>query len=262
MSGNRRLHANSFRREVSAAAALCISVGSFQDPGPLPGLAHLLENAVVVASEKFPKKDSFSTFLNQHRGMINSRTHCESTVFGMKVPEEFLQEALDRCANIFVAPLMTKESMEAGLEEVQSEFRLQQASDGICIQQLFRSFACDGHPMRKFMCGNMKTLRDLPAENGTDVTAELKPFFDEHYSPDVMTLAVLSQRSTDALQDMVNATFSLIPIRLAEQQEAFNHLRSRTQFPFDRISYVLYRVKPIKKTNKLPLTWALPSLQH
>lgn len=49
--------------ERMAAAALCVNVGSFSDPGDLPGLAHFLEHMVFMGSKKFPEENAFDEYL-------------------------------------------------------------------------------------------------------------------------------------------------------------------------------------------------------
>jgi predicted Zn-dependent peptidase len=46
-----------------AAAALCVSVGSFSDPKHVPGMAHFLEHMVFMGSEKFPDENDFNSFI-------------------------------------------------------------------------------------------------------------------------------------------------------------------------------------------------------
>ena len=49
--------------ERMAAAALCVSVGSFSDPSDLPGLAHFLEHMVFMGSEKYPQENALDEFV-------------------------------------------------------------------------------------------------------------------------------------------------------------------------------------------------------
>ncbi|KAG9333933.1 hypothetical protein JZ751_009396 [Albula glossodonta] len=74
------------KSEKQAAAALCIGVGSFSDPGDLPGLAHFLEHMVFMGSEKYPAENGFDAFLKKHGGKYQlakpSDSHRKEMLFG------------------------------------------------------------------------------------------------------------------------------------------------------------------------------------
>ena len=67
--------------------------------------------------------------------------------------------ALDRFAQFFIAPLMKQETMQREREAVDSEFEMALQSDYNRKQQIFSLAAKKGHPMGKFMWGNLKSLQ-------------------------------------------------------------------------------------------------------
>ncbi|CAN7991917.1 unnamed protein product [Ixodes hexagonus] len=249
----------SAKKEKMAAAALCVGVGSFHEPTHLQGLAHFLEHMVFMGSEKYPRENFFDAFLNKHGGSDNAYTECEKTVYKMEVHQKHLGRALDIFANFFVAPLIRKESMERELQAIDNEFQLVLPSDSCRHQQLLGSIAHEAHPMRKFMWGNTESLKKVPLRDGVDAHAALRSFFEEHYSPELMTLAVQSKHSLDEMEQMVNKIFSAIPKRTAMTElTGFLH---QEPFPLEQFTK-LYKVQPVKKVNNLSITWALPSLLH
>lgn len=245
------------RKEKMAAAALCVGVGSFHEPDNLQGLAHFLEHMVFMGSEKYPRENYFDSFLNKHGGSDNAYTECEKTVYKMEVHQKHLHRALDIFANFFVSPLIKKESMERELQAIDNEFQLVLPSDSCRLQQLLGSIAHEGHPMRKFMWGNTTSLKKVPMRDGIDVHTALRSFFEEHYSPEVMTLAVQSRHSLDELEQMINEIFSAIPKRKASTKLAT--IPCGDPFPLEQFTK-LYKVQPVRKVNKLSITWTLPSL--
>lgn len=247
------------RKEKMAAAALCVGVGSFHEPEHLPGLAHFLEHMVFMGSSKYPRENFFDAFLKKHGGSDNAYTECERTVYKMEVHQKHFYRALDIFANCFVSPLIRKESMERELEAIDNEFQIVLPSDSSRLQQLLGSVARKKHPMRKFMWGNTKTLKKLPEKNGTDVHAALHTFFEQHYSPAIMNLAVQSRHSLDELECMVREIFSAIPVR--EPAPELPRTLTNQPFPLERFAK-LYKVQPVKKVNNVSFTWALPSLIH
>ncbi|XP_064472121.1 nardilysin-like [Ornithodoros turicata] len=251
----------SLKSDVPAAAALCVGVGSFHEPENLQGLAHLLEHAVVLGNKKYPNEDDCYSYLSLHGGSANAHTFRETTVFSMDVQQENLAQALDMFANIFIEPLLRVESMDRELEGLQNEYLLELSSDSCRMQQLLGNLSCEGHPMRKFVCGNLDTLKKGPAKANIDVNAAMRTFFEEHYCPEKMTLAVRSRHPLEELEEIVTKSFSAIPARCAKQVELnCKNLSMDAQFPRERFSYILYKMQPVRKACKLSVTWALPSM--
>lgn len=99
-------------KEKMAAVALCIGVGSFYDPTHIQGLSHFLEHMIFMGSEKYPKENEFDQFISSNGGADNAMTECEHTMFYFEIVEEQLAGAIDRFAQLFVSPLMLRDSME------------------------------------------------------------------------------------------------------------------------------------------------------
>lgn len=80
------------------------------------------------------------------------------------------------------------------------------------IQQLFASFAADGHPMGKFNWGNEATLNiGIPDEELHKKLHELRlKYYSSHY----MTLAVQARLTLDTLQEYVCSIFSRVGAQL------------------------------------------------
>ncbi|XP_069544698.1 nardilysin-like isoform X2 [Brachyistius frenatus] len=240
--------------EKQAAAALCISVGSFSDPDELPGLAHFLEHMVFMGSEKYPAENGFDAFLKKHGGSDNASTDCERTIFQFDVQRKFFREALDRWAQFFICPLMIEDAVDREVEAVDSEYQLARPSDSHRKEMLFGSLAKPGHPMSKFCWGNAQTLKNEPREKQINTYQRLRDFWRRFYSAEYMTLVVQSRETLDTLEDWVRQTFIHIP-NSGEPRPDFSHL----QQPFDTPAFnQLYRVVPVRKVHALTISWAVP----
>uniref|UniRef100_A0AAY4A7B4 Nardilysin a (N-arginine dibasic convertase) n=1 Tax=Denticeps clupeoides TaxID=299321 RepID=A0AAY4A7B4_9TELE len=239
---------------LQSAAALCVGVGSFSDPGDLPGLAHFLEHMVFMGSEKYPSENGFDAFLKKHGGSDNASTDCERTIFQFDVQRKHFKEALDRWAQFFICPLMIKDAVDREVEAVDSEYQLAKPSDSHRKEMLFGSLARLDHPMGKFCWGNAETLKHEPKRNAINVYARLREFWRTHYSAHYMTLAVQSKESLDNLEEWVREIFSKIPNNGLPKPD-FSDLLD----PFDTPAFnKLYRVVPVRKVHALTITWALP----
>ncbi|XP_051803517.1 nardilysin-like [Acanthochromis polyacanthus] len=240
--------------EKQAAAALCISVGSFSDPEDLPGLAHFLEHMVFMGSEKYPAENGFDAFLKKHGGSDNASTDCERTIFQFDVQRKYFREALDRWAQFFICPLMIEDAIDREVEAVDSEYQLARPSDSHRKEMLFGSLAKPGHPMSKFCWGNAQTLKHEPREKQINTYQRLRDFWRRYYSAHYMTLAVQSKESLDTLEQWVREIFIKVPNN-GEPRADFSHL----QQPFDTPGFnKLYRVVPVRKVHALTISWAVP----
>ncbi|TRY81977.1 hypothetical protein DNTS_030982 [Danionella cerebrum] len=240
--------------EKQSAAALCIGVGSFSDPGDLPGLAHFLEHMVFMGSEKYPSENGFDAFLKKHGGSDNASTDCERTIFQFDVQRKRFKEALDRWAQFFICPLMIEDAIDREVEAVDSEYQLAKPSDSHRKEMLFGSLAKPNHPMSKFCWGNAQTLKTEPKEQNINVYQRLREFWKRHYSAHYMTLAVQSKESLDTLEEWVREIFSLVPNNGQSKPDFSDQLN-----PFETPAFnKLYRVVPVRKVHALTITWALP----
>ncbi|XP_054652769.1 nardilysin-like [Dunckerocampus dactyliophorus] len=242
------------RADKQSAAALCVGVGSFSDPGDLPGLAHFLEHMVFMGSEKYPSENGFDAFLKKHGGSDNASTDCERTVFQFDVQRKSFKEALDRWAQFFICPLMIRNAIDREVEAVDSEYQLAKPSDSHRKEMLFGSLAKAGHPMGKFCWGNAQTLKEEPKRRKISVYKRLRAFWKKHYSAHYMTLAVQSKEKLDTLEEWVREIFSKVPNNGLPKPD-FSDLLD----PFDTPAFnKLYRVVPVRKVHALNITWALP----
>ncbi|XP_042339712.1 nardilysin-like [Plectropomus leopardus] len=240
--------------EKQAAAALCISVGSFSDPDDLPGLAHFLEHMVFMGSEKYPAENGFDAFLKKHGGSDNASTDCERTIFQFDVQRKYFREALDRWAQFFICPLMIEDAIDREVEAVDSEYQLARPSDSHRKEMLFGSLAKPGHPMSKFCWGNAQTLKHEPREKQINTYQRLRDFWRRYYSAHYMTLAVQSKETLDTLEQWVRDIFIRVPNN-GEPRADFSHLLQ----PFDTPAFnKLYRVVPVRKVHALTISWAVP----
>uniref|UniRef100_A0A8C4NUC0 Nardilysin n=1 Tax=Dicentrarchus labrax TaxID=13489 RepID=A0A8C4NUC0_DICLA len=242
--------------EDNAAAALCISVGSFSDPDDLPGLAHFLEHMVFMGSEKYPAENGFDAFLKKHGGSDNASTDCERTIFQFDVQRKYFREALDRWAQFFICPLMIEDAIDREVEAVDSEYQLARPSDSHRKEMLFGSLAKPGHPMGKFCWGNAQTLKHEPREKQINTYQRLRHFWRRYYSAHYMTLAVQSKGTrTETIATRPPSLYKAASQLPGEPRVDFSDL----QQPFDTPAFnKLYRVVPVRKVHALTISWAVP----
>ena len=186
-----------------SAAALAALRGSYDEPAERPGLAHFLEHMLFIGTEKYPELDGYQSFLARHGGSSNAYTAGDHTNYFFDVQPSAFDEALDRFAQFFIAPLLDPNYVDREKKAVHSEYQLQLKDDG------WRGFAVQkksmnpDHPGTRFNIGSLETLDG-------DVQSDLIKFFNANYSADQMTLVVLDSSTLDQLEATVRAKFEAV----------------------------------------------------
>ena len=165
---------------------------------------------VFMGSKKYPQENDFVSFVRNRGGSYNATTTGEHTTFYFGIQEKYLLPALDRFAQFFISPLLSKDAIAREREAVDSEFQEDSTSDLNRILQLFCSFAPKNHPTSKFLYGNLKTLRDQIDEDS--LYLELQKFHQRHYSAHRMKLAIRANLPLDTLEQYVKECFSNVPV--------------------------------------------------
>ncbi|CAG9861965.1 unnamed protein product [Phyllotreta striolata] len=245
---------NQNKDEKKAAAMLSINVGSFSDPEEVQGLAHFLEHMVFMGSEKYPTENDFSSFVSKRGGSYNAFTESERTCFYFDCLEKHLKETLDRFAQFFIGPLLLKDSMTREREAVDSEFQMASVCDYVRKNQIILGLAEEGSPVRKFACGNLKTLK---SGVGDDELREItERFRARHYSSNRMAFAIQSRLTVEELQELIVEIFTAVPNNGLPKLD-FECSGDVFDTPaFNRIYYM----KPIDEQIELCLTWRIPNL--
>ncbi|XP_052752043.1 nardilysin-like [Galleria mellonella] len=246
-----------FDEEKLAACALSVGVGSFSDPPDIQGLAHFVEHMVFMGSEKYPKENEFDAFIKKKGGSDNAFTGSEETTFYFEIQEKYLPQAMDMFSQFFVSPLMMKEAMQREREAIESEFSLAFPSDSNRKDQLLSSLFPEGHPMRTFTWGNLRSLRDN-INDDEKLYQAAHEFRRRHYSAHRMTVAVQARMELSALEQYVVNTFGRIPNNKLPSDDFTPYA-----FQLDKITpefKSMYFIKPVSDVTEVHLTWCMRSL--
>ncbi|QDZ21486.1 insulinase-like metalloprotease [Chloropicon primus] len=236
-----------------SAAAVDVRVGFLSDPADLPGLAHFTEHMLFYSSEKYPEEDEYSKFISEHGGFCNAFTSTEDTNYHFDVNSGDFEAALDRFAQFFVAPLISKDGVGREIKAVNSENSKNLNNDVWRNMQLWRHLAKKDHPFHKFGTGNLETLKSDPEAKGIDTHEEMLKFYSANYSANLMTLAVYSKFPMDDLERMVVTKFNKVKT-LGKEANVFDDT------PFDPREHQckLAKVVPIRNVHALDFQWLTP----
>ncbi|CAH8202535.1 insulinase family protein [Vibrio aestuarianus] len=234
-----------------SAAALAVNVGHFDDPSDREGLAHYLEHMLFLGTEKYPKVGEFQSFISQHGGSNNAWTGTEHTCFFFDVSPNTFEKALDRFSQFFCAPLFNEEALDKERQAVDSEFKLKLNDDSRRLYQVQKETINPAHPFAKFSVGNLDTLCD---RNDVSIREEIVQFHNQHYSADLMTLALSGPHSLDELEQLAEEKFSSI------LNQQLGHKSVSEPFVLEEHTGVFIQIEPLKELRKLILSFPAPSM--
>lgn len=233
-----------------SAAALDVFIGHNQNPADRQGLAHFLEHMLFLGTEKYPEAGEYQAFISQHGGNHNAFTAPEHTNYFFDIDSDYLDPALDRFAQFFIAPLFDAGYVERERNAVHSEYLARINDDGRRILDVYRELLNPEHPAAQFSVGSQETLAD---REGDAVRDDLIAFYRQYYSADAMTLVVLGKESLDELQKMVVGRFGAISSHPRELPDAYPAL-----FPADFLPAAV-SIKPEKELRQLSMLFPIPN---
>lgn len=189
-----------------AAASLDVFVGSRQDPEDYAGLAHFLEHMLFLGTQSYPDPSEYQKFISTHNGGHNAYTSFEHTNYFFDIDPDYLDEALSRFSQFFVAPLFTEDYVDREKNAVHSEYMAKIKDDSRKAQDVFKATINPRHPFSKFSVGNLDTLTN---DEGS-LRKQLLEFYDKNYSANIMALVVIGREPVAELEKMVVDKFSAI----------------------------------------------------
>ncbi|NCG19238.1 MAG: peptidase M16, partial [Rhodobacterales bacterium] len=192
----------------SAAAALDVHIGQFSDPFDRQGLSHFLEHMLFMGTEKYPDVDGYRKFIQDHGGGSNAGTGQEHTTYFFNIDQPYLEPALDRFAQFFIAPKLDPEYVDRERNAVNAEYSLKIKDEARRNREVRRVTHNPDHPFRKFSVGNLETLGD---RDGDLVWDDLKTHYEATYSASRMAMSVIGREDVNTLKAMVIEKMSAVP---------------------------------------------------
>jgi insulysin len=228
-----------------SGAALAVGVGSWDDPQDRPGMAHFVEHLLFLGTEKYPEEAGYTRYLDEHGGSRNAFTMSDRTVYSFSVNNGGFLEALDRFGQFFVAPLFNPSGVARECKAIHSEFCRNMSLDPWRALYVKKELANTTHPFHAFCIGNNDSLAMISQE-------ELKQWYRDHYSANLMHLVVYSSLNLDALEKEVLSIFSAVPNQSKDPSIYSQPLMSK------RVEAKLCAITPIQDVRYLELTWEIP----
>ncbi|MEX2474401.1 insulinase family protein [Marinobacter sp.] len=233
-----------------AAASMNVAVGSGDDPANREGLSHFLEHMLFLGTEQYPDPGEYQQFIKSHGGSHNAFTAFQDTNYFFDIQADHLDDALDRFAQQFSAPLFTPDLVDRERRAVHSEFSAKQKEDGRRVYSVKKAISNPDHAFHQFAVGNLTTLENTDER---PLRHDLINFWEDHYSSDLMSLSVYGPQSLDALERMVRGRFDAIEDRDLEPKVHSEPLISPETLP------AKVTVDALKDIRSLTMSFPIPS---
>ena len=237
---------------VQSSAVLSVNVGALHDPEGWDGLAHYLEHMLFLGTEKYPDTDEYASYLRRYGGNFNAMTEYDHTNYFFIVGNEGFDGSLDRFAQFFIAPLFNEEYVEREKNAVHAEYSTRVEVDMIRRVEVFENVINPKHPAIRFNAGNRDSLADKPNQTAREALIE---FYEQHYSADRMTLALVSDKPLDELEQQVRDTFSAVPSFASAPELEVPPLFVDGDLP------KVIEIKPVMEQRSLTLTFPIEQMQ-
>ncbi len=235
-----------------AAASLDVNIGSGSDPEGREGLAHFLEHMLFLGTEKYPDSAEYKDFMTAHGGNDNAYTSYDHTNYFFDIDKDYLEPALDRFSQFFIAPTFTPKYVSRERQVVHSEYTSKFKSDGRRAFYAKKQALNPDHPYTRFSVGSNETLAD---RNDDSIRDELLRFYANHYSANIMALAVVGKEPLPVLRQWVKEKFSSIANTGKTRLEAEVPLFAPGQLPA-RVNII-----PVKDRRGLSLSFPVPPVE-
>lgn len=187
---------------INSAVTMRVNVGYMEDK--IPGQAHLLEHMLFVGTKKSNETNYFSKFVESNNGHTNAYTSDDHTCYYYEIANDKLLESLDMFSDFFTSPTLSNESIAKEKEAVNAEHSKNKYNDSRLNYEMFKKAMNQDSPFSKFSTGCNETL------NCKDIGEKIREFYDTYYSSNIMTLAIITNKSFDDVKKNVLNNFGLI----------------------------------------------------
>lgn len=228
-----------------SGAALAVAVGSWDDPSERPGMAHFVEHLLFLGTEKYQEEEGYTRYLDEYGGTRNAFTMADRTVYIFSVNNDGFLGALDRFGQFFISPLFNPSGVDRECKAIHQEYCKDQPLDPWRVLYVKKELANKKHPFHSFCIGNSDTLAKISQD-------ELKEWYQEHYSANLMHLVIYSSLDIPTLEKEVATLFSQVKNQNKEVSRCPECLLSTEQ------GAKLCTITPVQEIQLLELSWEIP----
>jgi predicted Zn-dependent peptidase len=201
----RRTHLDSGLRVVtehlpalrSVAIGFWIGTGSRDEPEELGGASHFLEHLLFKGTAT-RRAVEIAEAVESVGGDMNAATGQEVTQFYVRMPDRYLEHALDLLGDIVWQPALRTDDVESERHVILEEIRMRDDTPDDLVHDVFAGALFPDHPLGREIAGTIDTISAMPRDAIAD-------YHHAHYHPENVVVAVAGNVDHDEVLANVSA---------------------------------------------------------
>lgn len=187
------------------AIQLWVKIGSKYEKDDNAGITHFIEHLIFKGSEGL-SPNAIALRIESLGGSINAFTSYDNTVYYAMVPKESFKEALYLLTNAVFSPLFPEDEIEKERQVVLEEIKMGEDDPGRKLYKELFSLSYGHHPYGRPIIGFPETLSRLSRN-------EIISYFDEHYSPENVTVVIVGDLEKKEVEEEVKKSLGKLKKR-------------------------------------------------
>lgn len=186
----------------SAAVGVWIATGSRHEDINNNGVSHFIEHLLFKGTETRTATD-IAEELDAVGGQLNAFTSKEHTCYYAKVLGEHVSIAVDILADMICHPAFPAEEIERERGVIIEEIRMYEDSPGDLVYEMLEKKMWEDDPMGWSIAGTEERMESISRE-------EIINYFEKHYLPHNMVIAVAGNIKHDEVIDQLEKHFKCL----------------------------------------------------
>lgn len=183
----------------SVAIGIWVGVGSRDEDEHNNGVSHFIEHLLFKGTKNRTAKQ-IAEALEAVGGQLNAFTTKEYTCYYARALDEHFDLAVDILSDIFFNSLFDPKVIDTERNVILEEIHMYEDSPDELIHDLFAQVIWQGHPLGRPILGTMATVSSL-------THADIINYFQKHYVPEDVVIAVAGRVEHAAVMDKLSPVF-------------------------------------------------------
>jgi predicted Zn-dependent peptidase len=185
---------------LSVATGVWVAVGARDEPAPTSGVSHFLEHLLFKGTPRRSAID-ISRTVDRCGGDINAFTTKEYTAYYCRLPARHAATGIELLGDVLTDPSLRDGDVDTERQVILEEIAMDDDSPDDVAQRLFAEQLFVGHPLGRDTAGSPDTIETITA-------AQVREFFEQHYTAGSMVVSVAGPNEHDEMLAMVGAAFA------------------------------------------------------
>ena len=187
----------------SATILITVKAGSRDESSDIMGVSHFLEHMLFKGTRKYQTPKDVSYLIEGIGGEINASTDREFTQYLIRVPNIYIERALDLLSEMFLYPKLDLEELEKERMVILEELNMIYDQPAERCEQLLCKVVWPNHSLGCEVGGSIESISSIDRK-------VLFDFMERHYKADKMVISIVSPSKFELLVQKIQKYFSVI----------------------------------------------------